>query len=525
MQVLIVDDDMATVDVIKNSVKWKELGVSDIFTAYNIQLAKEILKEHNIDIVISDIEMPQGSGIDLLEWFRREELPGDFLLLTCHESFDYASNAIKYQACEYLLKPFDVNVMEAALKKIILKRMETQKLQENSEYGKWLKENQNHVQVAFWSEILSGHIAGKNEIIKNEIGNRKLQINVEQDYNLIVSKITEIKKDRAKMSPDLMLFVVENIHSEIFCGCPDNSSVVSMDYDNYYIVATVCRKKDSEELKQCCKLLHTGFKKLFSSEITLCVGKPCRIENFYKTFHWQQNLIERNVAFYGSYFQEDDAAEIQQNIKNVFEVDKIEQFLSEKKKLEILSYMKAMLHERIYDKTLSDQVFSRGKEEILQAVYTYFGKKEIQISGLFVDDNLNQLGQKASQSVLDMIRWTNYLIDCTFQYEESVQKNYSLNEKVDQYIREHYRENIGRTEIAEQFYLAPEYLSKTYKKLTGRTIKDTITEYRIDEAKRMLERGERVSDVAETVGFDNFTYFSTIFKKYTGVSPNQYCKK
>lgn len=43
-----------------------------------------------------------------------------------------------------------------------------------------------------------------------------MQINVEQDYNLIVSKITEIKKDRAKMSPDLMLFVVENIHSEIF---------------------------------------------------------------------------------------------------------------------------------------------------------------------------------------------------------------------------------------------------------------------------------------------------------------------
>ena len=41
--------------------------------------------------------------------------------------------------------------------------------------------------------------------------------------------------------------------------------------------------------------------------------------------------------------------------------------------------MKAMLHERIYDKTLSDQVLSRGKEEILQAVYTYFGKKEIQV--------------------------------------------------------------------------------------------------------------------------------------------------
>lgn len=525
MQVLIVDDDMATVDVIQNSVKWKELGVTDTFAAYNIQQAKEILKSKNIDVVISDIEMPQGSGIDLLEWFRKENLPGDFLLLTCHESFDYASNAIKYQACEYLLKPFDVNVMEAALKKIILKRRENQKLKENSEYGKWLKENQRHIQVSFWSEVLSGHIAGKKEIILSEIQKRKLQINENQEYCIIVSKITEIKRDRAKMSPDLMLFVVENIHSEIFCGSPDNSSVVSMDYDHYYLVVTVCFSKTSEELRPCCKLLHTEFKKIFSSEITICIGRPCKMEEIYETFHYEQELIEKNVAYYGGFFEEDDAAKIQENVKTVFEVEKIEQLLSEKKKLEILSYLKAVLQERIYDKTLNNQVLTRGKEEILQAVYTYFGKKEIQVSGLFDDDNVNQLGQKATQSVLDMIRWTNYLIDCTFQYEESVQKNYSLNEKVDQYIREHYRENIGRTEIAEQFYLAPEYLSKTYKKLTGRTIKDTITEYRIDVAKRMLERGERVSDVAETVGFDNFTYFSTIFKKYTGVSPNQYCKK
>ena len=80
MQVLIVDDDMATVDVIKNSVKWKELGVSDIFTAYNIQLAKEILKEHNIDIVISDICMPEADGLlfseECVKLFPEIKIPG-----------------------------------------------------------------------------------------------------------------------------------------------------------------------------------------------------------------------------------------------------------------------------------------------------------------------------------------------------------------------------------------------------------------------------------------------------------------
>ncbi len=525
MQVLIVDDDIATVDVIQKSIDWEKLGIAGTFTAYNISLAKTILLEQSIDIVISDIEMPQGSGIDLLEWFREQKLSGEFLLLTCHESFDYATDAIKYQASEYLLKPFNVNVMEVALKKIILKRKEEQQLQKNSEYGKWVKENQRQLQISFWSQLLSGHIAGKEEVIASEIEKRKLEIEREVSYCLIVSKITGIKEDREKMSPDLMLFVVENIHSEIFCGNPDNHSVVSMDYDDYYLVATVSSVKNREELSRCCEELRKDFKKMFSSEITICIGRPCKIYEIYQTFHEEQNLIERNVAYYGSYFHEEDSTGTEEGVRSVFAFDKLEQYFTEKKKMEILSYLKEMLNDRAFDKTLNNEVLKRGKEEILQVVYTYLGKKGIQATGLLADENLIQLGEKAFQSVIDMIRWTNYLIDCTYNYEESVQKSYSLSEKIDQYIKEHYKENIGRTEIAEQFYLAPEYLSKAYKKQTGKNIKDTIAECRIEEAKRMLERGERVSDVAEAVGFDNFTYFSTMFKKYTGLSPNQYRKK
>lgn len=525
MQVLIVDDDIATVDVIRYSVNWKKLGIEEVFTAYNISLAKTILLEQNIDIVISDIEMPQGSGIELLEWFREEELKGEFVLLTCHERFDYAANAVKYQACEYLLKPFDVNVMEAALKKIILKLKEKQKLYEDGEYGKWVKGNQRQMQVVFWNQILSGHIAGKKETIESEIEKRKLEIDKDKSYCLIVSKITGIKRDREKMSPDLMLFVVENIHSEIFCGSPDNYSVVSMDYDDYYFAVTVCEVKTENEMKCNCEELRRDFKEMFSSDITICISNPCKIDEMYETFHRIRNLIERNVAYYGSYFQEKQTSAAPEITKAVFEVEKLEQYLTEKKKMEILRYLKVTLNDKVFDKTLSNRVLQRGKEEMLQAVYTYLGKRGIQASRLFENENLVQLGQRASQSVIDIIRWTNYLIDCTFEYEESVQKSYSLSEKIDQYIKEHYKENISRVEIAYHFCLTPEYLSKMYKKQTGKKITDTIAECRIEEAKRLLERGDRISDVAETVGFDNFTYFSTMFKKYVGVSPNQYRKK
>jgi two-component system response regulator YesN len=84
-------------------------------------------------------------------------------------------------------------------------------------------------------------------------------------------------------------------------------------------------------------------------------------------------------------------------------------------------------------------------------------------------------------------------------------------------------EDIGRNEIAGEFYLTPEYLAKLYKKKTGMNLKDYINEYRIEVAKELLKTGEKnISNIAETVGFDNFSYFSTLFKKMTGVSPKDY---
>ncbi len=525
MQVLIVDDDMATVDVIQNTVNWKMLEVSRVYTAYNISSAKKILLENPIDVIISDIEMPQGSGLDLLEWFREQELPGKFLLLTCHESFDYATYAIKYHASEYLLKPFDVNVMEAALKKIIQKIREERLLLENSELGKWAKQNQKQLLLTFWNQLLSGHISEKEQAIREEISDRRLRINADASYQLVITKISNLEKEKEKMNPDLMLFVMENIHSEILCGNPDNNSVVSMDYKGYYIFASICEVKADSRLEEKCEDLRRNFKQIFSADITICISRKCHITEFYQVFHHDINLIEGNVGAYGTCFKEEDSADIERTAQTVLELEKLITFLENKRKMEFLSYLKTQLSDREYRKILNEHVLRQAKEEIQQSLYIYLAKKEIPAAGLFSNENLSILCQKASQSVIDMIRWVSFLLDCTFEYEENVQKQYTLGEKIHQYIKEHYKEDIGRNELAEEFHLAPEYLSKTYKKQMGVNLKDTIAECRIEEAKRLLERGERVSDVAEEVGFDNFTYFSTMFKKYTGITPNQYRKK
>lgn len=73
--------------------------------------------------------------------------------------------------------------------------------------------------------------------------------------------------------------------------------------------------------------------------------------------------------------------------------------------------------------------------------------------------------------------------------------------------------------------MTPEHVSRMYKKQTGVSLTDYINMYRIEKAKALLEETESsVSEIAVKVGYDNFTYFSTLFKKYVGITPNQYRK-
>lgn len=526
MKVLIVDDDIATVDVISSAIDWEMLKIEEVFEAYNIDRAKKILLEEKIDIIISDIEMPRGSGIDLLKWVREKEFDIEILFLTCHENFSYATNALKLNASEYLLKPFDTDVMEVALKKMIRSIREERLLKEYSEYGRWAERNKRQLKLNFWNMLLDGHISMSSENIIKELNNRKLAENPEIEYHLVISRVTGIERDKERLNTDLIMFILENVHSEILCGTPENTNVICYNYKDYYLVATVCKEDDEETLKNLTKEVILELKKILMATIACCISTPCKMTDFYETYNRGIKIISSNSVYFGDCFLEKEIIENIENETVLLDFNEMDKILSEKKKIEFLSYIKKRLNEKVYEKRLSAQTLEQAKQEILQAVYSYLAKREIQISGLLADENFNAMTQKASLSMIDMMRWNNFLIERIFEYENEVKKGYTIIEKINKFIREHYRENIGRNEISAEFYLAPEYLAKMYKRQTGISLKDYINEYRIKQAKLLLEKEEmQISDVAETVGFDNFTYFSTLFKKYTGMSPNSYRKK
>ena len=95
--------------------------------------------------------------------------------------------------------------------------------------------------------------------------------------------------------------------------------------------------------------------------------------------------------------------------------------------------------------------------------------------------------------------------------------------KIDKYVREHYREPIGRDEIAAYLHYSNNYLSKLFSRHIGISVRDYINAFRVDAAKKMLrETACPIGDIALDVGFDSMAYFSTVFRKSTGITPAQY---
>ena len=95
-----------------------------------------------------------------------------------------------------------------------------------------------------------------------------------------------------------------------------------------------------------------------------------------------------------------------------------------------------------------------------------------------------------------------------------------------EYLNEHYAEKITLTELADKMYVSQWHLSKLLNKQMQKSFSDLLNEIRIREAKKLLEDPSlRVGDVAVKVGFLDLAHFSRVFKKYTGISANEYRNK
>ena len=119
MNLLIIDDEYYIVQGLEGMIDKEELGIDRIFTAYSAQQGMNVLRKEQIDLMLLDIEMPKETGLELLEQLNREGLQTTTIILSGHQRFDYAQEAIHYHCFNYLLKPIGKQNLNQELSRAI----------------------------------------------------------------------------------------------------------------------------------------------------------------------------------------------------------------------------------------------------------------------------------------------------------------------------------------------------------------------------------------------------------------------
>ncbi|MBQ7059905.1 MAG: helix-turn-helix domain-containing protein [Firmicutes bacterium] len=116
MNILLIDDDVDVTDAMIGAIDFSSLGFTRVFTAADARTAREILRSETIDVMVTDIELPGQTGLQILEWVRDRQMNTIALFCTCYADFNYAKKAIELQCFDYFLKPISYDELSERLR-------------------------------------------------------------------------------------------------------------------------------------------------------------------------------------------------------------------------------------------------------------------------------------------------------------------------------------------------------------------------------------------------------------------------
>lgn len=167
MNVLLVDDQKAVVDSLKNGIHWDILPVEQVYTACSAKEAKLVLRNFDVDVLLTDIEMPEEDGLSLCRWVRENYAGIECIFLTSHADFSYAREAIGLGGFDYILQPVRYEDVEAVLRRVEEKIRDRRKIRRILDNQKKVLEQRNSILDAMVAKCAGERTEEANQIYEH----------------------------------------------------------------------------------------------------------------------------------------------------------------------------------------------------------------------------------------------------------------------------------------------------------------------------------------------------------------------
>ena len=524
LKVMLVDDEPFILQGLKILVDWEKEGYEIVHTASNGKEALDYLKNNEVDLIISDIQMPVMTGLELLENIQKKGISkARFAILTGYDDFAYAQRAIKFNSMDYILKPVQKKDILSLLRNVsnldrANKEQEDDRQKMEDAYlarnvialikGKFDDNNLEYVKKHM-------QLSGKIRYVDIEIAGEYHE-NEEDDYDarVLQHQLHSVCREVQKENINHFIFDVsydESSYDVGFIYCDNMATRYDMSDLDFF--ESMIKKIEGVLLKPvrmiCGKRVNdiSQIAKSYSS---------CRMLNSIKGFHNEKRVyiyedevqIEQKSAYLCKKSLDECIAAIEKNEKDQIEksVEKLyEEITNVGENYNLVNLnINYLLFQLIH--LASEQDDNVNQEEVIQ----YISENSFE----------ETLSRGSSQHLKNFaLQYADYLM--------SLRKNVSrgILSSIEKDIAEHFAENISLRNLGEKYYMNSSYLGQVFRKKYNVSFKDYLTNIRINEAaKQLIMTDKKINQIAEEVGYMDCDYFIRKFIEIKGCTPSKYRK-
>ncbi|OMF21949.1 DNA-binding response regulator [Paenibacillus sp. FSL H8-0548] len=536
-KIAIVDDERQVLQGMKRVIPWDELDAVWIGEAMNGADGLDMIRATKPDIVITDIYMPAMNGLDMIEQLRKEGFNGKIIILSGYSDFEHARQALRYNVSDYVSKPISVPTLKSILCKVIreIDEDEEKKIkQDEIEQKLMIYEpfiEKEWVRSAAVGTLDSSYQDGEHLPYPYRYWSESSHVVIGLDL------VHDARASGLSLSDwNLYRFAISNIVCEIA-----RKIFPEIEYAELHSTRAVLivhpESNDHEQVEQ--KLQDLGIKMIDSIKSYLKLGMRVGIGSLKESWTKIPESTEEG-------FRAIDLRE--HRLISTYDLYAYSKNMSNEQKSVVLFPVK-------FSFKLASAIKSAQEAEAQQLVAEYIGELETQKgitknyvqmlgselwgiityclyeAGLVLDDLFtnDQIAKELVELTEpeQLAKWLSAkisIICCSRQCKGS-SKHRQVVDFITQYIHEHYADEVTLADLSDKVFISRNHLSIIFKNMTGETFNTYLTRVRIEKARELLlERNMLVYEVAEQVGYKNVPYFSTLFKKMTGMNPTELIK-
>lgn len=533
LKVFLVDDEPIIVKGLRKLIPWEKLGFEIIGESYDGEEAFEYIRDNKPDLVITDILMPIMNGIQLIKRMYEDGIQSKIIILSGYGEFEYARDALKYGAFEYLLKPVSkeqlIDTLKKAFEKIDMELKYTQQMEKMREQ---LRDYMPILKNKLVLDVINGLVHDANYI-------RKKTEMLEMDFSgcsytvfaIVIDNIPQGNEFFTNENDRILLeYAVENITTEIIRNHSAGYVVTSGEIIYAFLIFND-KNHSNNEVFEIANEIRDSILQFLNISVSIGLGREYRdilqVNDSYEEAN--KALKSKFVIGIGSIIHINNIV-LEAKAQLPYPQDE------EKKVLDSIMFGSEIDAQNLAENLINSFAKASGNNTDLissfclefriqlgRTLRTLGGNTDIYLDTEALDKELKQF-----KTINELKELFATLIRESWNYitETRKTKEYDAVQEAKAYIESNFSMDLSLIEVASKVYMSPTYFSALFKSKTKENFCNYLARVRMNKAAALLlENRYKTYEIAQVVGYKSPRYFSDAFKRFHGLTPAEFREK